>query len=329
MGVAPVQREIDRIEKRGAAQSSGYKTRKSARRHLRSSVFSKPHHRITNELGSRARNTHPPRSPKHERAADVRTKKESAQPPKVRSGATVADFQDQCSVAAPNRAAGSTSAPAPELPSQSVSAPVTGRRKTPPVEANERRSKKTKVAKPSIKERRSSAPSELPVRPSAKRKTPPNLASSGSITELDRDLAHIGAMAQECHADGHFAPVYTFDNAAEDIPDDGDDLYDITMAGRSLYVRLEKEPNAAIFPKQRLPDKCFPLIWAQVGRMGYSFLNIVSNMISSRDRKCASPLTASEVFKVVFIIASISSKDIFLADTPPSQFSVCSRPKFS
>jgi hypothetical protein len=120
-----------------------------------------------------------------------------------------------------------------------------------------------------MQERRSSVPSELPARSSANGQTPSNFASSGAITELDRDLAHIGAMAQECHVGGLFATVYSFDKAAENNPEDEDDPDDIKMASEytsAVYVGLEKEPEAAIFPKQRLPDTCIPPIWAQVGR---------------------------------------------------------------
>jgi hypothetical protein len=139
-------------------------------------------------------------------------------------------------------------------------------------------------------------------------------------------------MAQECHGGGLFAPVYPFDNAVENIAEGEDDPYNITTASEypsAVYVGLEKEPEAAVFPKQPLPVTCIPPIWAQVGRVGYSFPNHVGNMVSSHDRKCASPLTPSGGIKAAFIIQTISSKDTFLAGTPPSQFSVGSQPNLA
>jgi hypothetical protein len=60
------------------------------------------------------------------------------------------------------------------------------------------------------------------------RRTLQIFASSGAVTELDRSLAHIiGAMAQECHVRELFAPVYSFDPAAENISEDEDDPYDV------------------------------------------------------------------------------------------------------
>ena len=263
VGVAPVQQDIGPGYKHGAAQSSSSKARKAARKRVNLSTRSR---HITNARDSGARNTPP--LPRHERAANPQTKKESgAQPPKVVTDAAVEDFRDQCTVATPDQAADSASAPAPELPSHSTSAPVTGRRRTRSMEANGRGSKKTRVAKASTPQRRSSAHSELPACSSAKRQTP-NFASSGAITELDQGLAHIGAMAQECHVGGPFAPAYSFDNAAENILEDEDDPYNITMASEDhsiLYVGPE-EPEAAVFPKRPLPDTCIPPIWAQVGR---------------------------------------------------------------
>ena len=329
VGITPDQREIDRGNKRGAAQISRSKARKSTQKLDRLQRANRHRHLVAsaNRRGAGARNTRPSQLPKNKRAANPRTRpKSSALPPKVTSGATVAfpDSQDQHSVAASDRDAGSASAPAPELSSHSVSGPVTARRRTRSMEANGRGSKRTRVA------RGSSAPNETLARSSAKTQTPSDLAGSGPITELDRGLARIGAMAQECHVGGLFASVYSFDNAAENIPEDEDDPYDTTMASEypsSVYVGLEKEPEAAVFPKQLLPIR--PPIWAQVRRVGYGCPNHVGNMVSSHDRKCASPLTPSGAFKVAFIIYTISSKDTFLAGTPPGQFSVGSQPNLA
>ncbi|KAF8265233.1 hypothetical protein EI94DRAFT_364661 [Lactarius quietus] len=117
------------------------------------------------------------------------------------------------------------------------------------MEDNERGSKRTRVARLSMQERRSSVS---------------NLASSGAITWLDRGLARIEPMAQECHNGGVFASVCSFDKAAEDVPEDEDDPYGITMASEcpsAVHVGPEKEPEAAIFPKPLLPVK--PPIWAE------------------------------------------------------------------
>ncbi|KAH8994050.1 hypothetical protein EDB92DRAFT_1796023 [Lactarius akahatsu] len=68
-------------------------------------------------------------------------------------------------------------------------------------------------------------------------------------------------MAQERHVGGLIAPVYSFDNAGETIPED--DPNDATLANEypaNVYVGPE-EPEAAVFPKQLLPVQ--PPIWAQ------------------------------------------------------------------
>ncbi|KAH9083644.1 hypothetical protein EDB83DRAFT_2511963 [Lactarius deliciosus] len=190
--------------------------------------------------------------------------------------------QDKRSVATSDQNAGSASAPASELPSHPVSGPVTARRRTHSMEDNGRGSKRTKVA------RRSSAPNGPSSRPSAKARTPSDLASSRSITKLDRGLARIGAMAQERHVGGLIAPVYSFDNAGETIPEDEDDPNDATLANEhptNVYVGPE-EPEAAVFPKQLLPVQ--PPIWAQ------------------------------ELSRRLFIIYTISLKDTFLAGTLPA-----------
>ncbi|KAH9036924.1 hypothetical protein EDB84DRAFT_1156137 [Lactarius hengduanensis] len=191
------------------------------------------------------------------RGTGARTRlKSGALPPKVTNGGTVAFpvTRDKRSVAASDRDAGSASAPAHELPSHPVSGPVPARRRTHSMEDNGRGSKRSRVA------RRSSAPNRHSPHSSAKARTP---SGSGPITELDRGLARIGAMAQERHVGGLIAPVYSFDNAGETIPEDEDDPNDATLANEypaNVYVGPE-EPEAAVFPKQLLPVQ--PPIWAQ------------------------------------------------------------------
>lgn len=264
VGVTSDQREVGRGKKDRAAQSFKSKTGKSTRKPVGLPACPKRHQHFTNRRGDGARST-PSQLPKRKRAANPQTKLESgALPPKVTSGATVAfsDSQDRYSLAPLDRVAGSASAPAPEPPSHSVSGPV---HRTHPMEANGRGSKSTSVARRSIQERRST-PSKLTAHSSAKTHTPSDFASSGATTELDRCLAHIGAMAQECHVRGLSAPVYSFDNAAENMPEDENDPYDITMESEYIsivHVGLEKEPEAAVFPKPLLPVT--PPIWAEVG----------------------------------------------------------------
>jgi hypothetical protein len=80
-----------------------------------------------------------------------------------------------------------------------------------------------------------------------------------------------------------------------------DEPYDITMASENpSIVYVEKEPEAAVFPKQ--PLLVTPPIWAEVGQVGYDYPNHVGNMVSSHDRKCASPLTTSGAITAVFIM---------------------------
>ena len=263
--------------------------------------------------------------PRRKRAANLRAKRESsALPPKVTSGATVAlsDHRDQCSNDTSDGAADIASAPAPEPSSHLISSPATGRRRTRPMEANRRGSKeKTRVAMRSLQERRSSAPTKLPAHSSTQTCTPSNFASSRAITELDRDLARIGAMAQECHVHDPFTPVYSFDNAVEKMFEDEEGPYDITLASEysfTAYAGPEKGPEAAVFPKQLLPVT--PPIWAEVRWVGCGCPNCVGNMLSSRDRKYASPLTPSRVFKEVFTIYTMWPKDTFLAGIPLCQF---------
>ena len=76
-------------------------------------------------------------------------------------------------------------------------------------------------------------------------------------------------MAQECHAHDLFSPVYSFDNVAENMLEDEEGPYDITMASESLfttYANPENGPEAAVFPKQLLPVT--PPIWAEVRWVG-------------------------------------------------------------
>jgi hypothetical protein len=328
VGVTPDQREIRRGNKHRAAQSStSSKVRKSPQAGL--PARHEYHQRVTNSDG--ARSARPSQSPRRKRAANPRKEQESgALPPKVTSGATVAlsDSRDQCSITASDRAA---AVPATEPPSHSVSSPVTGRRRTPPMEANGCGSKKTRLARGYVRERRSSAPTQLPARSSTKTHTPSDFStgSSRAITELDRGLSHIGAMAQECHIRNLFTPVYSFDNAAEDMPEDEEDPYDITIANEYPYTNAgsERGPEAAVFPKQLLPVT--PPIWAEVRRVGCGRPNHVGNMLSSRDRRCASPLTTSGVFKAVFIIYVMWPKDTFLAGIPLCQFHSGSPPNLA
>ena len=310
VGVTSNQREAGRVKKDRVAQSSKPKTGKSPR-DVGLLACPKGHQHFANRRGDGAQCTPPSQLPMRKPATNPQTKLESGTlPPKVTSGTTVAfsDSRDQCSIAPSDRAAGSVSAPAPEPPSRSVSGPM---RRTRPMEANGRGSKRTKVARRSMS-------SELPAHSSAMTHTPSYFASSGTTTDLDRDLAHIGAMAQECYVRGLSAPVYSFDNPAENMPEDENDPYDITMASEypsTVHVGSEKEPEAAVFPKPLLPVT--PPIWAEVGRMGYDYPDHVGNMVSSHDRKCASPLTPSGAFKAVFIKYTISSRDTFLAGIPP------------
>ncbi|KAH9054277.1 hypothetical protein EDB87DRAFT_115821 [Lactarius vividus] len=252
VGVTPDRRKIIvRGSKPGATPFPRPGTRKSIRMLNRLQLV-KSHRDFTaneNRRGARARPSQLPRY-------STRTRpKSGAPPPKVTNGGTVAFpvSQDQRPVAA----SGSASAPATGLPSHPVSGPVTARRRTHSMEDNGRGSKRTRIA------RRSSAPNGPSASSSAKTRTPSDLASSGPITELDRGLARIGAMAQERHVGGLVAPVYSFDNAADNIPEDEDDPHGATMASEYLsnvYVGPE-EPEAAVFPKQLLPVQ--PPIWAQ------------------------------------------------------------------
>ena len=322
VGVSPDQREIRTGNRHSAAQSPhvGVPTC-----HV--------HHQDFTEMGGGdgARSTHPPQLPRRERAANPRAKRESsALPPIVTSGAIVAlsSSQIQCSNAASD---GAADAPAPEPSSHVVSSPVTGRRRTRSMEANRCGSaKKARVAMRSLQERRSSAPTKLPAHSSTQTRTPSYFASSRAITELDRGLAHIGAMAQECHVHDLFTPVYSFDNAAENMFEDEEGPYDITIESEYLftaYANPEKGPEAAVFPKQLLPVT--PPIWAEVRWVGCGCPNHVGNMLSSHDRKCASPLTPSRVFKAVFIIYTIWPKDTFLAGIPLCQFHSASPPNLA
>lgn len=265
VGVTLDQREIRRVNEHMAARSSTSKARQSP--HVGLTARHKRHQRFTNRGGGDgAQSSRPSQLPRRKRAANPRTKRESgALSPKVTSGATIAlsDSRDQCSIAPSDRATDIASVPAPEPPSHSVSDPVTGRRRTRPMEADGYGSKKTRVARRSIQERRFSAPTELPARSSTKTHTISEFASPGA-TELDRSLAHIGAMAQEYHVRDLFTPVYSFDNATEDMPEDEEDPYGITMASEyppTAYLGWEKGPEAAVFPKQLLPVT--PPIWAE------------------------------------------------------------------
>lgn len=325
VGVTPNQREIGRGNKHGTAQFSGSNARKSTRKldklqrvsanpieHVDLPARRKRQQHFAASASRRdaeARNTRPSQLPRHKRAANPRTRLDSgALPPKATNGATVAfsDSVDQRSLAASNRVAANVSTPAPELPSHSVSGPVTAQRRTRLIEANGHGSKETRAARQSIQERRSSALSEPSARSSAKAQTPSEFASSGAIIELDRGLAHIGAMAQECHVGGLFAPVGSFDNAAENISEDeDDDPYDVTTAGEypsSVYVGPEKEPQAAVFPKQLLPVR--PPIWAQ------SRQEVCESLDSFRSFQ-GGVYHSHDIVKGYLLGAHSSSRDIF------------------
>ena len=79
-----------------------------------------------------------------------------------------------------------------------------------------------------------------------------------------------------------------------------DERIHITIASKYPYVEPEKEPEAAVFPKQPLSVK--PPVWAEVGQVENHSPNHVGNMVSSHDRKCASPLTTSGAITAVFIM---------------------------
>ena len=145
---------------------------------------------------------------------------------------------------------------------------------------------------------------ELRARSSAEKQTP-SFTGSGVITEQDQNLAHIRTMALEYRL---VAPV---------------------RSTATTYIGPEKEPEAAVILKPPLPDSCIPPIWAEVGLVGYSFLNHAINMTSSHDRKCANPLTLSGVFKVAFIMPKVSPKDTFLVGTPPGQLFVALEPNLA
>ncbi|KAH8992816.1 hypothetical protein EDB86DRAFT_2931004 [Lactarius hatsudake] len=256
VGVTPDRRKtILRGSKPGATLFPRSGTRKSIRMLDRFQRV-KNHRDSTANENRRGAGVRPSQLPRH----STRTRlKSGALPSKVTNGGTVTFpvTQDKRSVAASGRDTGSASAPAHELPSHPVSGRVTARRRTHSMEDNGRGSKRTKVA------RRSSAPNGPSSHSSAKARTPSDLASSRSVTKLDRGLTRIGAMAQERHVGGLIVPVYSFDNAGETIPDDEDDPNDATLANEhpaNVYVGPE-EPVAAVFPKQLLPVQ--PPIWAQ------------------------------------------------------------------
>ena len=160
--------------------------------------------------------------------------------------------------------------------------------------------------------KRQALPDTLPSRLVAK--TPPlaEITGAGTIAELDRDLAHIGAMACESHVASSAPAFYTFDRVTRECPEDEVDLYDFTPTKYRNPIELEKVPAVQLPPKPRLPVR--PPIWAQVRRLdcrkndGY--------MVSSLDRKYANPLTRSEAFKVVSIIPTTSLRGIFLEPIP-------------
>ncbi|KAI9442321.1 hypothetical protein H4582DRAFT_1927728 [Lactarius indigo] len=257
VGVIPDRPKIVRGSKPGATSFPRTGTRKSTRMLDRLQRV-KSHRDFTANENRRGAGAHPSQIPGH----NTRTRlKSGALPPKVTSGGTVTlpVTQDRLSVAVSDRDSGSASAPAPELPSHPVSSPVPARRRTRSMEDNGRGSKRTRVT------RRSSAPNGPKAPSPAKTRAPSDLTSSGPITDLDQDqgLAHIGVMAHGRHVGGPFKLVYSFDNAADNIPEDEDDPYDATIASEypsNVYVGPE-EPEAAVFPKQLLPIQ--PPIWAQ------------------------------------------------------------------
>jgi hypothetical protein len=190
-----------------------------------------------------------------------------------------------------------------------------------PAGANKRTSKKC-VTTPRSRKRQS-----LPSCLVAKTPPPAEITGGGTIAELDRDMTHIGAKACEYHVGSSTPAFYTFDRVTREYPEDENDLHDCTPTEcRNISpIELEKVPAVQLPPKPRLPVR--PPIWAQVRRLDYR--KTVGYMVSSLDRKYASPLTRSEAFKVASIMPTTSLKGIFSGPIPLGHFTCYLMPSFT
>jgi hypothetical protein len=180
-------------------------------------------------------------------------------------------------------------------------------------EGTSQRAGVTTTKKSSQKQR--SLPDASSSRSVAKSQISAETTGDGTIAELNRDMPNIEVMMCGYYVGGGVSALaYTFDSVAGEIPEDENDPHDFTQneyCGISP-IELEKRPAVDLPPKPRLPVR--PPIWAQVRRLCCG--KVVDYMVSSLDRKCASPLMPSGAFKAASINPMTLSKGIFSAPTP-------------
>jgi hypothetical protein len=251
-------------------------------------------------------------------------------PSNVTDAAPASTPETPHTVAVPNTTTNGAPGPEPDKLSDSSRIPdsaTTWPQSEPcPVDANKRTSKKAGVTTTRPRKRQS-LPDVLPSRQVAKTPPPAEITGAGTIAELDRDMAHIGAMACEYHVGSSAPAFYTFDRVTRECPEDEDDLHDITPTKyhNPSPIELEKVPAVQLPPKPRLPVR--PPIWAQVRRLDCG--KNVGYMVSSLDRKYASPLTRSEAFKVASINPTTSLKGIFSEPIPLGHSTCYFMPSFT